>query len=420
MKVLFFCVLAVFVCMQYSCAKEFVTVKNQRLYIGNEQYHYIGSNYWYGVNLGAPDSGNRDRVKKELDQLKSMGVNNLRIMAGGQGPDDREKRIVPSIEPAKNEFNEDVWLGFDFLLDEMAKRDMRAVVPINNYWEWSGGFGQYVEWEGGDFNDPLSFYNMTEVQEHFRNFISIMLNRTNTINGIKYLEDPTVMTWQLSNEPRIKNCTLYPIWIKDTTNYIKSLAPNHLVSIGNEGTITDCADEGDTVKEVDYITFHLWIQNWQWYDPMDPSSLVNGLKKAKEYLDENVEIGQHVKKPVVLEEFGIARDYNSYDPASTTLIRDFYYSFIFDYVIDHISEQKSNMVGTNFWSYGGFGRPSINGGMWKPGDDFIGDPPHERQGWYSVYNNDTTIEVISNYTSRLSQVKTPTLVEQSHKILKES
>ena len=78
-------------------------------------------------------------------------------MAGGQGPDDREKRIVPSIEPEPLKYNEDVWIGFDVLLDEMSKRGMKAVVPINNYWEWSGGFGQYVEWHGGDFEDPLSF-----------------------------------------------------------------------------------------------------------------------------------------------------------------------------------------------------------------------------------------------------------------------
>ena len=36
----------------------------------------------------------------------------------------------------------------------------------------------------------------------------------------------------------------------------------------------------------------------------------------------------------------------------------------------------------------------MNGGWWKPGDEFIGDPPHELQGWYSVYNNDTTLSLV--------------------------
>lgn len=383
-------------------SSEFVTVKNQRFYIGSKDYKYIGTNYWYGVNLGAPESGNRNRMVEELDHLKRNGIDNLRIMAGGQGPDDREKRIVPSIEPSPLEFNEDVWLGFDFLLDEMRKRGMKAIVPINNYWEWSGGFGQYVEWHGGDFNDPLSFYTMPEVQKHFLQFIDIMLNRTNTINGIKYSNDSTVMAWQLSNEPRVEDCGLYQVWIRNTTNFIKARAPNHLVSLGNEGTITPCAKEGNDVKELDYVTFHCWAQNWGWYDPAIPGSLIYALKKVEEYLDENIAIGENVSKPVVLEEFGIARDFGSYDPNSSTIVRDIYYSSIFEYFLNKTQSGTSNFVGINFWAYGGTGRPRENGGWWQPGDQFIGDPPHERQGWYSVYNNDTTMGYVRNYSNVLN------------------
>jgi mannan endo-1,4-beta-mannosidase len=377
-----------------------VTVKNQKFYIGRNPYFYIGTNYWYGVNLGAPTSGDRQRMVSELDQLKSIGIDNLRIMAGGQGPDDREKRIVPSIEPSPLEYNEDVWIGFDFLLNEMRKRSMKAVVPINNYWEWSGGFGQYVEWHGGDFEDPLSFYTMSDVHQHFLRFIEDMLNRTNTISGIKYSEDSTVMAWQLSNEPRIEDCKLYQEWIRNVTQFIKERAPKHLVSLGNEGTITPCAKEGNQVELLDYTTFHCWAQNWGWYDPQNPGTILYALKKVEEYLDDNVKIGEDVKKPVVLEEFGIARDFGSYNPNSNTAIRDIYYTFIFEYVVNHVKQQKSNIVGTNFWAYGGHGRPREDGGWWKPGDEFIGDPPHERQGWYSVYDNDTTIGLVRNYTNQ--------------------
>ena len=36
----------------------------------------------------------------------------------------------------------------DYLLFEMKKRDMNAVLYLNNSWEWSGGYGQYLEWAG--------------------------------------------------------------------------------------------------------------------------------------------------------------------------------------------------------------------------------------------------------------------------------
>ena len=259
-------------------SEEWVTVQNEKFYLNGSEYHYVGTNYWYGVNLGAPKSGDRERIRMELDQLQSIRVTNLRIMAGAQGPDNRAKRIVPSIEPSPLEFNEDVWIGFDFLLNEMGKRGMKAVVPINNYWEWSGGFGQYVEWHGGDFDDPLSFYTIPEVQRHFEDFIVYMLNRKNTVNGILYKEDSTVMAWQLSNEPRVKDCGIYQNWINKTSVLIKSVAPNHLVSLGNEGTITQCAKEGNEIITLDYVTFHCWAQNWGWYDPTDPSTLAKALK----------------------------------------------------------------------------------------------------------------------------------------------
>ena len=34
------------------------------------------------------------------------------------------------------------------LLAEMGKRQMHAVLYFNNSWEWSGGYGQYLEWAG--------------------------------------------------------------------------------------------------------------------------------------------------------------------------------------------------------------------------------------------------------------------------------
>jgi hypothetical protein len=47
------------------------------------------------------------------------------------------------------------------------------------------------------------------------------------------------------------------------------------------------------------------------------------------------------------------------------------------------------------WGWGGSGRQRVPGAYWRVGDDFIGDPPHESQGWYSVYDGDTsTLELL--------------------------
>jgi len=46
-------------------------------------------------------------------------------------------------------------------------------------------------------------------------------------------------------------------------------------------------------------------------------------------------------------------------------------------------------------------RPVAPGMFWQPGDPFLGDPPHEQQGWYSVYNSDRSTLAIVKQFSRL-------------------
>ena len=74
-------------------------------------------------------------------------------------------------------------------------------------------------------------------------------------------------------------------------------------------------------------------------------------------------------------------------------IRDQYYRV----VLEHAHKYG---VSINFWAYGGEGRPRAPAATWMKGDDFIGDPPHEPQGWYSVYNDDqTTLDLIKEFAT---------------------
>ena len=46
----------------------------------------------------------------------------------------------------------------------------------------------------------LSPYQKYAVQA-YKNYISTVLTRVNTVNGRTYSEDPTVFSWELANEP---------------------------------------------------------------------------------------------------------------------------------------------------------------------------------------------------------------------------
>lgn len=104
-----------------------------------------------GALLGGETDKRRgiERLRRELDLLKSLGIDNLRVLAGaeGEGLLNGITRVGPVLQPEKRKFDDEALKGLDLLLAEMRKRDMRAVIYLSNNWEWSGGFQQYLLWE---------------------------------------------------------------------------------------------------------------------------------------------------------------------------------------------------------------------------------------------------------------------------------
>lgn len=78
-------------------------------------------------------------------------------------------------------------------------------------------------------------------------------------------DDPTVMSYQLANEPRaMRAVDAYRRWVVQTAGLIRRLSPNHLVTIGSEGRtpfafsyvgIDPAADHAPA--DIDYMTIHV-------------------------------------------------------------------------------------------------------------------------------------------------------------------
>ena len=304
---------------------------------------------------------------------------------------------------------------------------MHAVICLNNFWPWSGGMAQYVEWasgksipypppaEGGTWWKYMKytsrFYKNKQAKAAFQAHIEQIINRKNSITAQFYKDDPTIMAWQLANEPRgVLRAKAMQEWIDETAQFIKQLDQNHLVSVGSEGNTSSFTAGNDFLNDhsspfVDYTTIHIWIQNWLWYDPLDAEkSYPKALAKAKEYIAKHLALAQQLGKPMVLEEFGIARDGNSHEPQAGTSYRDQYYEAIFKEVLES-AKAKAPLVGCNFWAWAGQGRPRLAEAIWEKGDDWIGDPPHEFQGWYSVYDQDaSTLALIKAYAEKMKEL----------------
>lgn len=413
----------------------FVTVNNTGFEIDGKPYHYLGTNLWYGLNLGAKPpggapSGNRERLIRELDRLKDLGVTNLRIMGSSEGPFTEPNRMLPSLQPKPRLYNNDVLQGLDFLLDEMKNRQMYAVVCMNNFQNWSGGIAQYLVWAGvadsipyppphpgGDwqkFQDfTAQFYANEKAVEFYNRHLEFIVNRENTISGIAYKNDPTIMAWELINEPvGIKNTEAFLKWIDNTAGLIKKLDPKHLVTTGSEGKRSSLTSGNNLAKyhsskNIDYATINMWVQNLNIDDPLKTDSSYDvAMKNAVDYLEDQEKTAKQINKPLVLEAFGISRDLNNHDAKSAVTVRDKYYAALLEEVYQRANRDSSVVAGCNFWAWGGEGRPRQPKDIWILGDEFIGDAPSEPQGCYSVYDTDlSTQAVIKDYAIKLSSIE---------------
>jgi mannan endo-1,4-beta-mannosidase len=414
-------------CKPTGGGPSFVTVEGTRMMRDGKPYAFMGTNYWQGMNLGSTgEGGDRDRLRRELDQMQSIGITNLRILAVSEGPDGSPYRVLPALQDRPGELKEELLQGLDFLLDEMGKRGMTAVLVLNNFWPWSGGMAQYRLWNGADsipYPPPhpngdwdayqryaAGFYADSVSISRYHEVIRNLVNRRNSISGMNYHGDPTIMSWQLCNEPRgIDRADLMNRWIDETAALIKSMDRNHLVSTGAEGYTSSPTYSGTDFlkmhdgKDIDYATAHIWIQNWGWYDPKRHDSTYGSARDSMlSYLQRHVEDARRLGKPLVLEEFGIMRDKGDFDPLSSTVNRDGYYKEVFSAVLESVG--KGAMSGVNFWAWAGEGRPKEPGALWRKGDALTGDPPHEPQGWYSVYSRDSsTHRVVGEYSRRIRE-----------------
>lgn len=407
----------------------FIRVENGIFMDGDKPYYYVGTNYWYGGIIGSQGKfGDRERLLRELDELKSIGVTNLRILVGAEGPDGEPSRVTPTLQTAPGVYNDTLLDGLDFLLSEMGKRGQKAVLFLNNSWEWSGGYSQYLSWNGyGPIPYPSvpphtwpefmrfsgQFHTCKPCVEQFHDFIRFILGRTNRYTGLKYTEDPAVMTWEVGNEPRAfsnENIPAMKEMVAGVAALIKELDKNHLVTTGTEGQ-HGCEESIHLFEEIhadpniDYLVMHIWPKNWSWLNPKDIAGTTQlSIDSTNAYMDKHVGIAEKLNKPIVIEEFGLPRDLHGYSPDETTVQRDRYYTNAFDKILQS-AQKKGVLAGCNIWSYGGEGRPAKDHIYWKPGDDYVGDPPQEEQGLNTVFNSDKTIRLIAEYNAKLRKLK---------------
>ena len=397
---------------------RFIRQNGPALFRDSAPYRFVGANAWYLAWLGADAHyGDRARLGRELDRMKAHGITNLRIMASGEeGPVNNS--IKPGFVNAEGEINRTLLEGLDFAMAEIGKRGMVAVLALTNFWEWSGGMMNRLAWATGtwlDMNDPAhpwpafpdavsAFYSNAQAKDGYYNYVRMLVGRVNSVTGVPYAENPAIMAWQHANEPRPGGTQEgieaalphYYDWIDTTAAIIREVDPNHLVSLGHEGTQGANGREDIVLRahqNIDYMTAHIWPLNWGWVDGKDlEGTWPAGRKLVADYLATAVRLARTAGKPLAFEEFGFPRDGELYAPDVPATFRERYYRMIYETAQANAAGSGGPVVGSNFWAWNGEARAKHGDFRYRNGDNaYMGDPMHEPQGWYGNFDSDANM-----------------------------
>ena len=179
---------------------------------------------------------------------------------------------------------------------------------------------QYSQWAGGDGYE--FFYTDDTARQLYRDYVDYVLTRTNTITGVEYRDDPTIMAWELANEANAyfdENADdgVLHDWYVEMAAYVRSVDSNHLVSTGEEGfdipahrdaysddysnewvfsgaTGTSYSDN-TAIDDIAFGGAHLYPDLWGFSDAGQEGSA---------WIVDHADIAAELGKPFILGEFG--------------------------------------------------------------------------------------------------------------------
>lgn len=266
-----------------SSSNSFVTVKKSKLLLDQVPYYLSGTNQYYFFYK------DHKMIDDVIEDAKAMNLNVIRTWAFCEGA----MHDGFCFQPRPREYHEPTFRNLDYTVYKAKKEGIRLVLTLANNWSDFGGIDQYLRWAGkGDHDD---FFRDETIKGIYKDYVRYLLNRVNVYTGIAYKDEPTVLMWDLMNEPRSNDKAALYAWIDEMAGFIKSIDQNHLVTSGSEGSMASDFVETHKSKNIDVASFHLYPDWW------GMSS-----QQAEDYIKYHATTAKNVlNKPVYFGEFGI-------------------------------------------------------------------------------------------------------------------
>ncbi len=319
-------ILAFLMGLGFVNAQGFVQASGTEFEINGNPFYFAGANNYY---LFYKPLSN---VQEVMDDADSLGLKVIRTWGFCDGT--CSDASYNSFQTSPGVYNEATFQKFDRIIKEASDRNLKLTVPLVNNWDNFGGMCQYAKWcnvtnasicdadEPWPFGTPTqvhdAFYSNSCTKQIYKSYVNYFLNRTNTLTGIKYKDDPTIFAWELANEPRArsnKTGVVLNSWIGEMSAYVKSIDSNHMVTPGSDGGYLNKPSDPEWSwwyhgnEGQDFIANHQWpsvdFTTFRYYPEAGKFDDVNYSLWIKEHAEDSHSV---IGKPVVMEEFGSVAD----------------------------------------------------------------------------------------------------------------
>ncbi|CAN4098024.1 unnamed protein product [Withania somnifera] len=241
-------------------------------------------------------------------------------------------------------YDERTFQGLDFVISKARKYGIRLILSLVNNYKDFGGRNQYAQWARNagiqNVSSEDDFYTHPVLKVYYKNHVKKIVTRVNTMNGIAYKDDSTIMAWELMNEPRCNTDYSGKIvngWVQEMASFVKSLDKKHLLEIGMEGFYGDSMPEkkqvnpgfqvgtdfisSHLVREIDFATIHAYTDQWLSGQSDNAQAAFMQRWMTSHWQDSRTII----KKPLVLAEFGkSSKDENTRDTFMSLVYKNVY------------------------------------------------------------------------------------------------
>jgi mannan endo-1,4-beta-mannosidase len=214
---------------------EVARAPDPHLVLDGRPFRFVLVNAYYLQEEAARER--LDLVDETLAACRALGIRVVRAWAFNDDP----HKADTGIQRDRLAYAERGLVGLDRLLARARAHDVRLILPLVNHWNAYGGARQWLLWNGvadAREGDPR-FFTDPRLRDHYAAHVERILTRHNPLTGLAYRDDPTVLAWELMNEPRGRGLdgdgAQLADWVAFAARTVKRIAPRQLVSAGDEG-----------------------------------------------------------------------------------------------------------------------------------------------------------------------------------------